>query len=487
MTDAGALSPAKRALLEQALRRRRDAAAVAPAIPRRTDAGPVPLSSTQLRMWFFQQWAPQSPTFNAARAIRLRGTLDRDALRRGLEKVLERHETLRTVVSPGAVPHQVVLDSWSLELPVISFHAPGDPDALHRLLRDLAREPFDLTADLMLRETLIELAPDDHVLLLRIHHIAADAHSDGILYRELSEAYAAYRDGREPNLPELPIQYADFTIWQQARLAGPLVDELASYWEPQMDGAPTLLALPTDRPRPPVQRHAGAHRRLSLDRALADGLLEVARPEGATFFMAALAAFATLLYRRSAVNDVVIGSPIANRNHVELENVIGFFSNTLALRIRLGGNPTFRDVVARARETAVGAYAHQDLPFEKLVEMVAPKRDPSFNPLFQVNFRAQETHRQRLELSGLATEHIPVDIGFSRFDLALDLELDTDSLSGYFEYDEDLFEPATVDGFIEDLRLLLEQVTAKPDAPVLAVKLPRRIKGTSGPLRARRR
>jgi Condensation domain len=485
--DVGALSPAKRALLEQAIRRRRDAAGAAAAIPRRIDTGPVPLSSTQRRMWFFQQWAPEAPTFNAARAIRLRGKLDRDALRRALAKVIERHESLRTIVRPGPEPLQVVIDSWSLELGVISNLARGDAQALHRLLRELAREPFDLTADLMLRATLIELGPGDHVLLLRIHHIAADAHSDGILFAELSEAYSAYREGREPALPELSVQYADFTVWQHARLAGPLLDELISYWRVALDGAPPLLELPTDRPRPPVQRHAGAHRQLSLDRALAERLIEVGRPQGATFFMSALAAFATLLYQRTGAGDLVIGSPIANRNYLELHPVVGFFSNTIALRLRLDGNPTFRDVLTRARETALGAYAHQDLPFEKLVEVVAPKRDPRYNPIFQVNLRAQATDRPTLELSGLATDQIPVDIGFSRFDLALELELGPDSLAGYFEYDEDLFEPATIDGLIEDLALLLTQVTADPEAPILTIKLPSRTTGRSGPRISRRR
>jgi hypothetical protein len=487
MTDVGALSLAKRALLEQAVRRRRDAAAAAAAIPRRIDTGPVPLSSTQRRMWFFQQWAPEAPTFNAARATRLRGKLDRDALRRALAKVIERHESLRTIVRPEPEPLQVLIDSWSLELGVITSQASDDPQALHRLLRELAREPFDLTADVMLRATLIELGPEDHVLLLRIHHIAADAHSDGILFAELSEAYGAYREGREPVLSELSIQYADFTVWEHARLSGPRLDELTSYWRRALDGAPPLLELPTDRPRPPVQRHSGAHRQLSFDRALAEGLLEVGRQQGATFFMAALAAFATLLYQRSGTGDVIIGSPIANRNYLELQPVVGFFSNTIALRLRLGGNPTFREVVTRARETALGAYAHQDLPFEKLVEVVAPKRDPRYNPIFQVNFRAQATDRPTLELSGLEAEPIPVDIGFSRFDLALELELGPHSLAGYFEYDEDLFEPATIDGWIEDLALVITQVTADPDAPILTIKLPSRTTGRPGPRISRRR
>jgi hypothetical protein len=341
------------------------------------------------------------------------------------------------------------------------------------LLRQLAREPFDLTSDLMLRATLIELGPQDTVLLLRIHHIAADAHSDGIIFAELAELYDAYCQQRAPSLAPVPIRYADFTVWQQERLTGPYLDQLVSYWARQLDGAPPLLGLPTDRPRPAIQRHAGAHRRLSLDRGLAERVLELSAGQGATFYMGMLAAFATLLYRRTGQDDIVIGSPIANRNNVELQGLVGFFSNTVAFRIGLGANPSFREVVVRTRETALGAYAHQDLPFDKVVEIAAPKRDPRYNPLFQVNFRAQTTARPALELSGLASEPIPVDIGFSRFDLALEFELRRDQLAGYFEYDQDLFAASTIDGFVEDLLALLEQVTADPDAPVLEVKLAR--------------
>lgn len=475
MTDAGALSPAKRALLEQALRRRRETTSPT-VIPRRPPGGPVPLSFTQQRIWFLQQWDPTAPTFNAARAVRLRGPLDRDALLRALQTLVARQESLRTVFRGDRDPVQVVLEAYELELPVIACE---QPDELQSLLRDLARAPFDLARDLMLRATLIVLGPDDHVLLLRIHHIAADAHSDSVIFRELSELYRAYRERREPVLPALPIQYADFTVWQHARLNGPYLAELLAYWGRQLEGAPPVLALSTDRPRPAVQRHAGAHRRVTLDRALADQALQLARAQGATFYMVMLAAFATLLYRRTGQDDIVIGSPIANRNNVELQDLVGFFSNTVALRIRLGGNPTFREVLTRTRGSALGAYAHQDLPFDKVVEIAAPKRDARYNPLFQVNFRAQAKERPSLSMSGLATEAIPVDIGFSRFDLALELELRADALTGYFEYDEDLFEPDTIDGYVEDFATLSRQLVADPEAPVLELKLPRRRTGRS--------
>jgi hypothetical protein len=468
MTDVESLSPAKRALLERALRQRRQAAAAGSKIPRRQGRGPAPLSFSQQRMWFLQQWEPDSPTFNGARALRLRGPLDVDALRRAFETVLERHESLRTVFSGDREPVQVVLEQWTFEL---GLTAVEDLDALGPLLRELSRGPFDLSRDLMLRATLVELGSEDHVLLIVMHHIAADAHSDSVLFSELAECYAAACAGREPQLPELPIQYSDFAVWQRDRLQGAELERLTTYWATALEGAPELLRLPTDRPRPALQRHEGAHRHFTLERGVGDALATLGREQGATFFMTMLAAFAVLLYRLSGEEDVVIGSPIANRNDLELQSLIGFFTNTMALRVRVGGNPSFREVIARARATALGAYDHQDLPFEKVVEKLAPRRDPSYNPLFQVNFRAQATERPVLELPGIAVEPLPVDIGFSRFDLALELELGPTALAGYFEYNRDLFDDPTVAGFEQDLGSMLEQVVRDPDEPVLALAL----------------
>lgn len=484
MSEGRPLSPAKRALIEQALRQRREAARTATSIPRLPPGTPVPLSSTQLRMWFLAQWEPGAPTFNAARAIRLRGELDRPALHHALDRLLARHETLRTVVQEGREPLQVTLQRWTLELPVITLAVTPGADQLPALLRRLAREPFDLTKDLMIRATLIELAPRDHVLLLRIHHIAADAHSDGIIFSELSELYNARVAGRPAVLADPPVRYADYTAWQQARLTGPYLEGLVGYWRQALANAPQRLALPTDRPRPPVQRHAGAHRVFALERAPADRLLAIGQARGATFFMTSLAVFATLLYRRSGSSDIVVGSPIANRNAVALQQVVGFFSNTVALRVKLDGNPSFTELLDRVRATALGAYAHQELPFERVVDAVAPPRDPSCHPLFQVNFRAQADPRAGLDLTGLRAEPIHVDVGISRFDLALELELRPQELAGYFEYSTDLFEPATIDGLIEDLGMVIEQLSAQPDGPVLAIKLPRR-RGGGGIARRR--
>jgi len=468
MTDVGGLSPAKRALLERALRQRQQAAGAATAIPRRAGSGPAPLSFPQQRMWFLQQWEPDSPAFNGARAFRLRGPLDADRLRRAFETVLERHESLRTVFAGDRDPEQVVLERWSFELGATAIE---DLDALQPLLRELAREPFDLSRDLMLRATLVELGREDRVLLVAMHHIAADAHSDGVLFSELAECYTAAGAGREPHLPELPIQYSDFAVWQRERLRGPALERLSTYWATALEGVPELLRLPTDRPRPAVQLHEGSHQRFALERGLGDALAELGRGQGATFFMTMLAAFAILLYRLSGEEDVVIGSPIANRNQLELQNLIGFFTNTMALRVQVGGNPSFREVLGRARATALGAYDHQDLPFEKVVEKLAPRRDPSYNPLFQVNFRAQATERPALELPGMTVEPLPVDIGFSRFDLALELELNPVALTGYFEYNRDLFDASTVAAFEQDLQAMLEQIVRDPEERILALTL----------------
>jgi len=321
----------------------------------------------------------------------------------------------------------------------------------------------------MLRATLVELGPEEHVLLICMHHIAADAHSDGILFAELARLYDAERSGRTADLPALPIQYADYAVWQRQRLRGEALRALRAHWARTLAGAPELLALPTDHPRPTVQRHQGAHHRFALDTRLADALLAIGRPQGATFFMTALAAFAALLARLTGELDIVIGSPIANRNEVQLQGLIGFFTNTIALRIQLDGNPSFREMVGRARATVLDAFAHQELPFEQVVEAVGPRRDPSRNPLFQVNFRAQASSRPVPALSGLEVDPLPVDIGFSRFDLALELEVTEPALRGFFEFDRDLFEAASVVRFEERLRALLAQALEDPDTPLLAL------------------
>lgn len=466
----GSLSPSARAELRDALRKR----ASSTGIPRRTGHGPAPLSFSQQRMWFLDQWEPGSPTNNGARAVRLQGDLDTDALRRGLAAVVERHEILRTTYKVEArEPVQVPLEEWSLEMPVVDLTqvtADSREDELARLLREAARGSFDLGADLMLRPTLFRMGPADHVLLLSIHHIAFDASSDRVLNRELAELYGAFVEGRAPELPELPIQFADYAVWQRDRLQGPPLEKLLSYWRDALADAPERLRLPTDHARPAVQAHRGSHRYVSFDGALGADIATLARSEGVTVFIVLLAAFDALLYRFTGQDDVLVGSPFAGRNESELEGLIGFFTNTLVLRNRMAGNPTFRELLARVRASTAGALAHQDLPFEKLVEILQVRRDPSFNPLFQVNFRAHAQERQLLQLPGVRTVgSIDIDIGFSRFDLALELQIEGGELGGYFEYDEDLFDAATIDLLAADFEQLVREVVAAPETPILAL------------------
>ena len=466
----GALAPEELKELRDALRRRGSSSR----ITRRSDHGPAPLSFSQQRMWFLDQWEPGSPANNGARAVRLHGDLNVAALEWSLAAVVERHDSLRTVyMVENREPRQVALERWSLELPIVdltSLPAEQKGPELDRLLRREARRGFDLEADLTLRPTLFRLAPSEYVLLLAIHHIAFDASSDRVLNRELGELYDARVAGRAPDLPELPIHYADFSVWQRERLQGSVLEDLVSYWRSALADAPERLRLPTDRARASVQRHRGVHRHVSFDGGLGAAVAELARRQGVTPFMTLLAAFDTFLYGLTGQEDIVVGSPVAGRNHVEIEGLIGFFTNTLVLRNRLIGNPTFQELLVRVRTSTAEALAHQDLPFEKLVESLRVRRDPSFNPLFQVNFRAQTQPRELLQLSGLQTiGAVPVDIGFSRFDLALELQIDGSELNGYFEYDEELFDAATIDELAARFKELVGRIVAAPESPVLAL------------------
>ena len=479
------LAPDKRAAVEQSLKRRLEAARQLAPIPRREDQGPAPLSFPQQRIWFLEQWEPGSFTHNGTRAFRLKGQLDTSALERALTAIVDRHEVLRTVyVLEQREPVQRLLEEWTVDLPVVdlsSLPTPRREGALTSRMRELAREPFDVTADLMLRATLFRFAPEDHALLVRLHHIAFDAFSDRVFFTELSSLYSAFVAGREPELPDLPIQYADFAIWQRDYLSGERLVKLIEYWRGELNGAQQLLPLPTDGPRRSPQRHEGRHRRVSLGGSLIPALGELGRSAGATPYMTLLAAFAVLLYRITGEDDVVIGTPIANRSRKELESLIGFFSNTVALRIRLDGNPSFREVLERTRETALGAYAHQELPFERVVEELQVERDASYNPIFQVNFRAQTELRRPLELDGIEAEPIAVDIGFSRFDLALELQVEADRIGGYIEYDLDLFEPDTIEALALELESVLEQLVHQPDRSILEVKVQPRWRRSGAP------
>jgi hypothetical protein len=477
-----ALSPEKRALVERSLKRRREAARNVAPIPRRTESGPAPLSFSQQRMWFLDQWEPGSFTHNGARAFRLTGPIDVSALERALVRIVQRHEVLRTVyILQNREPRQRALEEWELRLDLVDLRSVVDAerdDELARRLRSLSRQPFDLSSDLMLRPTLFRLGTDDHVLLVRLHHIAFDAFSDRIFFGELEALYSAFTPLEEP-----PIQYADYAVWQREHLSGAHLTRLVEHWREELSGAPPLLPLPIDGTRHSPQRHEGRHHEISLPAETARAVVEFGRSVGATPYMTLLAAFAVLLYRVSGQDEIVVGSPIANRGRPELDRLIGFFSNTVALRVRLTGNPSFREVVRRTRETALGAYAHQDLPFERVVEELQVERDPRYNPIFQVNFRAQAEERQPLQLPGVTATPLSIDIGFSRFDLALELQLREDGIGGYIEYDLDLFEEATIVALASELESTLGQLVGAADKSILQLKVQPRWRSAGTPRR----
>lgn len=435
-----------------------------------------PLSFPQQQLLFIDELTPGAATYNAALAVRVAGALDRHALRAALTGVIERHEALRTILQWGAEgAEQVVLDDWSFDLPLVDlapFPTEKREAELERRLREEARRPFDLGRDLMLRTTLFALGADVHVILFQPHHVALDGWSVGVLFRELAELYDAHHSASAPHLPELPLQYRDFARWQRERLQGERLEQEIAYWRTELAGAPTVLPLPTDRPRPPRQTFEGASHQIVLPQEVAEDVLRLCRAEQATPYMALLAVFGTLLYRVTGQDDILVGGPFANRGRGEFEQLIGFFANTLVLRVRLSGNPPFTDLLGRVREAAFGAYDHQEVPFEHVVEAVRPQRDLGVNPLFQVNFRVRVEPPPTLELSGVTTDTLPVDVGFARFDLALELHVLESGIAAEFVYNTDLFDRSSIERLAGDFEGLLRQVLARPEVRLLSLELP---------------
>ena len=384
-----------------------------------------------------------------------------------LDIIVARHEVMRTTfASTNGSPVQVIGKSRSVDLPVIDLSewpvAKREAE-IQRLIVEKTQLPFNLSEDLMLRATLLRLGEREHVLLLVTHHIASDGWSSGILSRELTILYEALSIGMPSPLSELPIQYADFAVWQRQWLQGEVLESQLSYWKQQLGGSTAVLELPTDRPRPPVQTFRGARQSTVLPTSLTEALKELSQQEGVTLFMTLLAAFQTLLYRFTSQDDIVVGSPIAGRNRVEIEGLIGFFVNTLVLRTNLSGNPSFRELLSRVREVALGAYAHQDLPFEKLVEELHPERSLSHTPLFQVLFVLQNAQMSAMELQGLTLSPLRVDSETAKFDLSLYMVDTEQGLIGTLEYNTDLFDATTITQMLGHLQTLLEGIVANPE------------------------
>jgi amino acid adenylation domain-containing protein len=434
-----------------------------------------PASFAQRRLWLINQLEPASPAYNVPIGLRFHGRLDVLALERALAAIVTRHETLRTTFSlVDGEPVQVVTRDAALQLPVLDLVAMPTAHReaeVQRLIDQEATHLFDLERGPLLRTRLLRLAPNEHVLLLVVHHIVFDGWSVGVLFRELSECYRAFAIGDGPRLPELPVQYADYAVWQREWLTGGLGERQLAYWRDQLAGAPVVLEIPTDFPRPPARSYQGAVQRLLLSQRLLEELKALSQREGATLYMTLLAGFQVLLARYTGQDDIIVGSPIANRPRGELEHLIGFFVNSLALRTDLSGDPTFRHLLGRVRKVSLEAYDHQDLPFEKLVEEVQPSRMGDRDPLYQVMFALQNTACSPLRLPGITCRSLPQSTGTAKFDLTLDTHEDADGLLASLEYRTDLFEPATIARLLGHWEKLLEGVVVNPDRRLSRIPL----------------
>ncbi|HEV2437634.1 MAG TPA: amino acid adenylation domain-containing protein [Verrucomicrobiae bacterium] len=464
------LSDEKRALLEKRLRGALKDRSRTPAIPRRTSSGKAPLSFAQQRLWFFDQLEPGSPLYNMPTALRLRGRLNLTALQKALNAMVARHESLRTRFNAeDGCPVQIIVPPAPVELPVLDLSREPSferEETLRQRLNDEAKRPFDLSRGGLIRALLVRLDETEHVFLVNMHHIISDAWSLGVFFRELSGYYEAFNEGREMTLPGMPIQYADYAAWQHERLQGEALEKQLAFWKGHLAGAPQLLELPAEKTRPPTSSFRGGHVERLLSGSLAEELKCLGQAEGVTLFMTLLSALNVLLHRYTRQTQFIVGSPIAGRTQLETEGLIGFFVNTLALRGDLSGNPTFCELLARGRQTVFDAYAHQDLPFEKLVEALQPARSPGHTPLVQVMFVLQNEMARDLKLPGLTAEPVAVDTGTAKFDLTLAAEEWPDGLLVQAEYNADLFSEAAMARMLGHFQVLLDGIVANPSQKI---------------------
>ena len=471
---AETLSPNKRQLLELLLKEKektRKAEAVpekaTPAkIPRREKFSPGPVSSAQQRLWFIDQLDPGTPAFNIPAAVRLLGSLDVEILEQCFDEIINRHEALRTsFAADDGLPVQVIAPSLKFEIPLVDIrHLPEAERMAHveKLITSECQRSFDLTRSPLMRATLVVLGEHDHVLVMMMHHIIGDVWSVRVVMKELATLYEAFSARRPSPLPELPIQYCDYSTWQREWLQGEDLQSQLAYWKQKLIGMPEALELPTDRPRPPVQSIWGAKHFLKIPKQLTDTLRAIAQEEKASLFMTLLAAWKVLLHRYTGQHDIVVGAPVANRNRSEFEGMVGFFVNSLILRTDLSGDPSFRELLRRVRETTFEAFANQDFPFERLVEVLQPARSMSRNPLFQTDFILQNSPRSAYQVTGLTFEALPVQNGTAQLDLTLDLWEEPDGIGGWLEYDTDLFDASTAARMIGNYINLLERIAAAP-------------------------
>ncbi len=446
-----------------------------PIQPREADREKFPLSWAQEGLWFLNQLEGASATYNMPGAIQLSGNLDINALQQALSAIVRRHEVLRTSFQTvNGTPIQVIHPEATLNIKVMDLqqHSATERETvLHQQVQTEAITPFDLEIAPLIRCSLWQLDTKEYVLLLTMHHIVSDGWSMGVFIKELSSLYQAFTQGEPSPLPELPIQYTDFAVWQRQWLSGEVLLSQLNYWQQQLAGAPELLQLPTERPRPSVQTHRGATQNFSLNTDLTEKLQILSRESGTTLFMTLQAAFATLLYRYSGQSDILIGSASANRHRSEIESLIGFFVNTLVLRTRFEDNPSFEKLLARVRETTLKAYEHQDVPFEQVVEALQPQRSLSHSPLFQVMFVLQNAPIGELELPGVTWSQLEGESTIAKFDLTLSMSETPQGLVGSWEYNTDLFDGSTIERMASHFQNLLSAIVENPQRAVAELPL----------------
>ena len=430
----------------------------------------IPLSFAQQRLWFLDQLEGKNATYNMFLALKIEGKLNQDALVQTIKIIVERHETLRTRFSKiEGSPVQIISPHLEVVLNIINLGQLSEQkkeNNIKYLAQKEKKQPFDLTIAPLFRAKLLLLTNTSHILFLTLHHIISDGWSMGILKRELSQVYQALTTGVSSSLAPLPIQYADFAQWQRNWLQGDVLESQLSYWKQQLGGSLPILQLPTDHSRPPIQSYNGASLPLKLSQDLTNELKVLSQQQGVTLFMTLVAAFQILLHRYSGQEDIIIGTAIANRNRQEIEPLIGFFANTLALRINLANNPSFQELLLKVKEICLDAYSHQDLPFEKLVEELQPERTLSHAPIFQVMFVFQNTPQETIKLADLTIEPINLKTQTAKFDLTLSLTETPAGLIGEWEYSTDLFDDATIARMNGHFQVLLEAIVANPDLEI---------------------
>jgi len=464
------MTAAKRALIDAILRNEGVAPSKNDRILPRGDHGPAPLSFAQQRLWFFDQFEPGNFVYNLTTPVLFEGDLNIQALEQAFSEIVQRHEALRTAFDfREGQPVQIVLPPQSIRINVVDLSHLQEKEQQGRredIFHSEARRPFDLKSGPLLRAILLRLREDKHLLLFGVHHIVSDAWSSGVLIHELGELYTALVTGKTPSLPTLPIQYADFAVWQRQWLQGAVLEQQLEYWRKQLGASALVLELPADRPRPALQTFNGSSIPFSIPQDLTEPLKALTRSEKATLFMTLLAAFKVLLHRYTGQDDITVGTPIANRQRQEVEHLIGFFTNTLALRTDLSGNPGFRELLQRVRETALDAYAHQDLPFEHLVEQLHPQRTLSHSPLVQVMLVLRNTPETELKLPNVKVTPLNSDFSTAKFDLTVYLDDQREEITGSIEYNTDLFNPDRIHQMAEHFCTLLRSIVANPDRAI---------------------